>query len=167
MPGPAPKPTTLKRLQGNPGKRRLNGSEPQPDAPEYVPRAPRSLGDEAKKEWRRATRYLHRAGLYTHVDRAALMAYCAAFGRWVEAERKVEETGGPVLTSAETGNLYQNPWLHVANKAQEQMKRWAAEFGMTPASRSRVHVTPKPQQDELDKLLGVRRRVKERMRVAK
>ena len=152
-PGPAPKPTAVRRKQGNPGKRALNDREPTPAAPSYVPRAPRSLSDEAKKEWRRVTRHLHQAGLYTHVDRAALKMYCAAFGRWVEAERKVEETGGPVLVSAETGNLYQHPWLHVANKTLTQVQKLAAEFGMTPASRSRAHVVPKRQADDLDRLM--------------
>jgi hypothetical protein len=30
MSGPAPKPTRLKELQGNPGKRKLNHNEPTP-----------------------------------------------------------------------------------------------------------------------------------------
>lgn len=67
--GPAPKPTELKRLQGNPGKRRLNDSEPRPVA--TLPRCPSHLTGEAKAEWRRVARGLYEAGLLTQVDRAA------------------------------------------------------------------------------------------------
>lgn len=68
--GPAPKPTALKRLQGNPGKRALNESEPRPAA--TLPRCPSHLQGEARAEWRRVARALHESGLLTQVDRAAL-----------------------------------------------------------------------------------------------
>ena len=68
--GPAPKPTALKRLQGNPGKRALNDSEPRPTA--TMPRCPTHLQGEARAEWRRVARGLHDAGLLTQIDRAAL-----------------------------------------------------------------------------------------------
>ena len=136
-PGPAPKPTTLKILAGNPGKRPINPAEPAIPAPSSRPYAPRHLGKEGKKEWGRLVPFLIDAGLYTEADRAALALYCQAWGRWIEAERKLEETGGPVLVGKD-GGLYQNPWIHVANKAQEQIRRMIAEFGLSPAQRSRV-----------------------------
>jgi phage terminase small subunit len=45
--------------------------------------------------------------------------------------------GGEVI-AGKTGGLYQNPWLHTANKAWEQVAKAGAEFGMSPAERSRV-----------------------------
>ena len=38
------------------------------------------------------------------------------------------------------GYLQQNPWLNVANKALEQMRQFYAEYGLTPAARSRLRV---------------------------
>jgi P27 family predicted phage terminase small subunit len=75
-------------------------------------------------------------GVLTLVDRAALAAYCQAYGRWVEAEEKLKET--PVLLKTPSGYVQQSPWLSVANKQLELMGRYMAELGMTPASRSRV-----------------------------
>ncbi|MCL5994484.1 MAG: hypothetical protein M1546_00320, partial [Chloroflexi bacterium] len=49
--GPAPKPTALKVLAGNPGKRPLNGSEPQ--YPTELPTCPRPLSAIAKREGHR------------------------------------------------------------------------------------------------------------------
>ena len=52
----------------------------------------------------------------------------------------------------------QSPYLAVANKAMEQIKAMLTEFGMSPSSRSRVTVAPRPEpatptvrtEDEVD-----------------
>lgn len=150
MRGRKPKPNVMKRLAGNPGKRPLN-AEPQPPVPDCTPYVPRYLNDEAKREWRRIVNVLLDLGLYTVVDRAALAMYCQAWGRWVEAERKLAKEG-PVLTS-DKGNLYQNPWFHVANKAWEQMRKILAEFGLTPSSRARLSVGAGGQELSLAEIL--------------
>ena len=48
--GRKPKPTAVKMLEGNPGKRSLNTGEPKPE--KKAPRCPAWLEDEAKKELR-------------------------------------------------------------------------------------------------------------------
>ena len=48
-------------------------------------------------------------GVLTPIDRAALAAYCQAYGRWVEAEEKLEET--PALFKTPSGYVQQSPWL--------------------------------------------------------
>ena len=70
------------------------------------------------------------------VDRAALAAYCQAWGRWVEAEEKLRTT--PLLIRTPSGYVQQSPWLSVANRQLEIMGRYMAELGITPAARSRV-----------------------------
>jgi hypothetical protein len=51
MRGRRPRPTCLKLLSGNPGKRPLNGSEPRPDP--IVLECPPELGEVARREWHR------------------------------------------------------------------------------------------------------------------
>lgn len=51
MAGRKPKPTALKKLEGNPGKRKLNTKEPVPA--KGMPECPRWLLPEAKEEWNR------------------------------------------------------------------------------------------------------------------
>ena len=53
----------------------------------------------------------------------------------------------------------QSPYLAIANKAMEQMRAMLTEFGMSPSSRTRVHVTP-PRQGE-NALEALRRRYDE------
>lgn len=90
-------------------------------------------------------------GLYTDVDRAALAMYCQAWGRWVEAERELAK--GEMILTSDKGNLYQNPWLHVANRAWEQMRKILAEFGLTPSSRSRLVVAAVERERSLAEVL--------------
>jgi P27 family predicted phage terminase small subunit len=75
-----------------------------------------------------------------------LAAYCQAYGRWVEAERRLKET--PPLLKTPAGYVQQSPWLSIANKQIELMTRLMAEIGLTPSARSRlavqVSLRPKP-----------------------
>jgi P27 family predicted phage terminase small subunit len=134
MRGRKPKPTALKLVQGNPGRRPLNENEPAP--PSTLPTCPAHLSDEAKKEWERLARVLNEMGVLTEVDRAVMAAYCQAYGRWVEAETKLRET--PLLLKTPAGYVQQSPWLSISHKQIEIMAKLMPELGLTPSSRSRL-----------------------------
>jgi P27 family predicted phage terminase small subunit len=146
--GRKPKPTAIKRLAGNPGKRAWNHDEPMP--PEDMPDCPGHLSDLAQEEWQRIAGTLHDMGVPTAVDRAALAAYSQAYGRWAEAEEKLKDM--PVMLKAPSGYVQQNPWLSVANKQLELMGRYMTELGITPASRSRVQAGAVVVQDRIDRI---------------
>ncbi len=129
-----PKPTAIRRLEGNRGKRAWNHDEPEP--PDGIPRCPKHLAPVARTEWRRVARALHAMGVLTPIDRAVLAAYCQSYAKWVEAEQKFRET--PPLLLSPSGYVQQSPWMAIANKQLELMGRYMTELGMTPASRSRV-----------------------------
>jgi P27 family predicted phage terminase small subunit len=150
MKGRRPLPTALKELAGNPGKRALNKSEPKP--PAAAPACPAHLDAEAKKEWRRILKELAPLGMISKLDRAALAAYCQAWGRWVQAEEQLRKHG-PVVKSP-SGFPMQNPYLSIANAAMEQMRKYMVEFGLTPSSRSRIETTPQAPADELQEFLS-------------
>jgi len=142
MAGRKPKPIELKRIEGNPGKRPLP-EEIKPSIGETT--CPTHLSETAKKEWIRIVPELLNLGLLTNIDRAALAAYCQAFGRWVDAENVINEKG--VLYKTAAGNVITSPMLWVANKAMEQMHKFLTEFGLTPSSRARIaggNSPPKP-----------------------
>ncbi len=150
MKGRRPKPTHLKVITGNLGKRPLNAREAKP--PIALPTCPAHLCPSAKAEWKRLARQLHDIGLLNSLDRTALAAYCQAYGRWVEAERKLKET--PAILKMPSGYLQQNPWLTIANKQLELMARFMVELGLTPSARCRIAVDvpgrPKPWEAEID-----------------
>jgi P27 family predicted phage terminase small subunit len=134
MRGRRPKPTRLKMLTGNPGKRRLNEDEPRPDP--NIPECPSELGPVARTEWDRLVDELAVLRMLTNLDRAALAAYCGAYALWAEATVQLQKYGA--MIKSPTGFPIQSPYLSIVNRQAEIMMRIASEFGFTPASRSRI-----------------------------
>jgi len=150
MRGRKPKPSHLKLLDGNPGRRPTNPGEPQPDR--AIPTCPAHLCPSAKAEWKRLAQQLHTLGIFTALDRAVLAGYCQAYGRWVEAERKLKET--PAILKMPSGYIQQNPWLTISNKQLELMHKYMSELGLSSVSRSRVDVRRPGRTSKFDGLLG-------------
>jgi phage terminase small subunit len=90
MRGRGPKSTRLKVLTGNPGKHPLNSHEPHPEV--ALPDCPPELGPVARGEWERMTAQLAPLRTLTHLDRAALASYCAAYALWTEASQLFRHT---------------------------------------------------------------------------
>jgi P27 family predicted phage terminase small subunit len=146
MRGRRPKPTRLKVLTGNPGKRPLNINEPRPEA--AVPECPVELGPVARREWDRLAVELSSLRILTNLDRAALAAYCGAYAMWAEATEAIQKFG--TMVKSPSGYPQQSPYVAVANRQAEIMMRIASEFGFTPASRSRITTPPKDERTLFD-----------------
>jgi P27 family predicted phage terminase small subunit len=91
-----------------------------------------------------------------------LAAYCGAYGRWRIAEETLAgiAANDPVMSGllvrSPDGNARINPLVRIAAKAAEDMVRFASEFGMTPAARSRIAagVCGLPDAGKFSGLLG-------------
>ena len=84
--------------------------------------------------------------LLTNLDRAALAAYCGAYAMWAEATEAIQKFGS--MVKSPSGYPVQSPYVSIANRQTEIMMRIASEFGLTPASRSRIS-TPQPRERDL------------------
>ena len=146
MRGRRPKPTRLKLLTGNPGKRALNKHEPRPEC--VIPECPSELGPVAQREWDRLVGELARLRMLTNLDRAALAAYCSAYALWAEATEAIQKFG--TMVKSPSGFPIQSPYVSVANRQAEIMMRIASEFGFTPASRSRIATPPEDERTLFD-----------------
>jgi P27 family predicted phage terminase small subunit len=144
--GRRPKPTAIKELEGNPGKRTLNKSEPKPGRLSRAPVCPAFLKGLARAQWNKMAPELARLGVLTKIDLDALARYCLIYQRWREAEIEVKRLG--VVCKTVKGNLVQNPWLSVANRSNEQLNKLATEFGLTPSSRSKVSAEPMDEKNQ-------------------
>ena len=155
--GKKPKPTALKELEGNPGRRPLNKNEPKPRA--VMPRCPSWLDDEAKKEWARMSKRLDSLGLLTEVDGSAFAGYCQAYARWKQAEEFITKHGFVIKTPS--GYLQPMPHVSIAQSYMKAMQKFCEEFGMTPASRCRLSGEDQSEEDDpMEGLLfGVMRRM--------
>lgn len=111
-----------------------------------IPAAPSFLSAYALEEWEVVSTALYHQGVLGDVDRAALAAYCQAYGRWRQAEEALEKMAARdqvtfgLMIKTTNGNAVQNPLVGAANKAMADMVRYAAEFGMTPSSRARLSI---------------------------
>lgn len=139
MAGRKPKPSKLKALEGNPGKRALNRDEPvMADLRDSEP--PGFLCRWGKKEWRRVMGAAP-SGLVTSADVSVLAAMCAAYGRWRKAHAALAKVGDVITMPSRY--CQPHPYVAIEQRARKDFIAAAAEFGLSPSARSRVHVAPK------------------------
>ncbi|MEG2198100.1 MAG: phage terminase small subunit P27 family [Cellulosilyticaceae bacterium] len=142
--GRKPKPTAVKLLEGNPGKRSLNTNEPKPNT--KASKCPTWLEAEAKKEWRRISKQLEQLGVLTEVDMAAFAGYCQAYARWKEAEEFITKHGTIVKTPS--GYWQQVPQVSIAQTYLKIMNKFCEQFGLTPSSRTRINVNKVVEEED-------------------
>ena len=145
MKGRKPTPTQLKIVQGNPGKRPINQDEPSASLVDVDRAAPEHMGEMAAECWVQMIGLLAGSRVITELDLHGLELYCVAYENWRKAQQKVIELGA-IVKSPKSGYPVQSPYFAIANKSHEQMVKLAAEFGMTPSSRSRVSTVKAEQK---------------------
>lgn len=140
------KPTALKVLAGNPGKRALPKGEPKPTG--GLPKKPK-MSKVAGAEWDRLAPMLDKIGLLTQIDLTAFVAYCECFADYRRAQKDIEKYGTVILMDG--GLLKKNPAVQMRNDSLRLMRQFMVEFGITPSSRARVasQMTKDPKQMDL------------------
>lgn len=166
--GQKPKPTAIKKLEGNRSRVPLPQNEPQPLIGAETPTAPDWLDETARGEWERLSRQLWLNGILGLEDWTAFAGYCESFSDWMRynammaaEERRLRETGGARAKldaalgfasahdakTATMGHVEMvagkpiiSPLLALRNKARLDCLKFATEFGLSPSSRSRVNV---------------------------
>lgn len=172
--GRKPTPTHLRIIAGNPGKRPINGAEPKPKRAR--PEAPSYMDAESKKIWDAVVKELDDISILTSIDVFAVETLCAAIAdhrssvRQIEAnakhhreQKKTEPKEEPIFSS--DGRYYRtvsgtgsamwraHPAIAVRSDADRRIRGWCAEFGLTPAARTRLVVgtgggTVDPAEDD-------------------
>lgn len=145
--GRKPLPAEEKRRRGNPGKRKLPKKPTAKEAAARVaPTPPEHLTGPALEEWNRLGTMLADSERWDAKFQTTFAAYCVAFGRWQESETVLREKG--FVVKAPSGFPIQNPYLAVANKAMEQMRKFLSELGLTPASHAEHSPTGTPDDED-------------------
>jgi P27 family predicted phage terminase small subunit len=162
MPNPR-KPTNMKVIEGTFRTDRANPDEPRPAV--EIPSCPAQLSAGAKREWYRIAALLEEMGLVAKVNRASLAAYCSLYARWIKAESEIAAEGEiyKVITGEKRAvdgtvtvfySYKKSPWVDIALKCAVEMRHFANEFGLTPASQSKVSAKPKEKADPKAKSTG-------------
>ena len=163
------KPTVLKVLEGNPGKRALNKSEP-----EYAPTVAKpDLTPVASQWWDAVVPQLVSIGLAQSVDSAALRITAEDFSEWTRASllyRKaqpvvargssrvpvLDDLGEPIYDGEGSDRkqrvelrpiLVTNPLLRAVRDFGAAYRQGAAAFGLTAQSRSTLSIPDRTFED--------------------
>ena len=157
--GKRPLPTAIKKLRGNPGHRAINDAEPVPA--KGTPDISQGLSELAVAEWNSIVPELEHLGVLSKIDGKALGAYCECYAEWVQAKTEVTERGILIREvvydkhGEEIGyKLKRNPAIPIKNEALKLMKSFLIEFGLTPASRARLHIEKPAEPDAFDLYLA-------------
>lgn len=149
------KPTTLKVLQGNPGKRALN--EEEPDFGAGAPPKPDWFDDYASDEWDVLTGILVPARVLTKGEIGVLVVACDAYSQLRQCQAFLDEKGALSYdASSAVGGASWRAYPEVAqrNQARRQYLSALAELGLTPSARTKVKRIPESGVGGVKRLLG-------------
>lgn len=156
MAGRKPKPNHLKLITGNPGKRKLNGRAPTPIAvTTQFALAPAWMTAKAKAAWPRVVGLLVHMGVATVSDELALEVLCEAYADWRSARDSLDQpvmlkVGDKLIELAAAGEqtyitngqsgpmIRTRPELAIIADAERRLKTSLSDFGLTPASRTKL-----------------------------
>lgn len=117
-----------------------------------TPQPPEYFNKYALQEWQNVWTFLIQYKLAATVDLSLIAAYCQEMGNYHHATEQLT-IGGHVITNPK-GYKVINPSYYIGNKSLTTALKIAAEFGFTPASRSRIRAT-KPAHIERGGILDL------------
>lgn len=150
MPGPPRKPNELKRLQGNPGKKKLPELATVVNLPQITD-APVHLSEVSKQLWDDVR---SRATWVAETDRSTLQLLCEKFDRRAMLLAKLEASD-PVLYT-DKGYAYANPVVGMLSTIENEIFKLLASLGLTPSDRSKLGVAEVKKASALDELIARR-----------
>lgn len=154
------KPTALKKLQGTDRKDRTTDNEFNPTI-EVNKDVPDGLNEWGSKLWIDLFDEYSKFDLISRVDVGSLMVLCNEFGRYCEADDLLKAQGLEVVEDIlnRDGDIVGqkkviNPLIKVVSDAFKNYKSMCTEFGLTPASRTKISAPPKEKNiDPLELLM--------------
>lgn len=158
MMGRPPKPTAQKAAAGNPGKRPLNKSELNQEV--KAPTKPADLSPHAKKLWPQFVRLFKKRGILREEDGPQLAILVEAISMLREARAALNKLPPDTRLLIKAGAGVQvNPLLYIIRDQIRAINRIGAEFGLSPAARTRIQYddgpgTPTSGAADLDAILA-------------
>jgi P27 family predicted phage terminase small subunit len=145
--GPKPQPASVKKLLGNPGKRKIRPDLP---APPGAPLMPKRLMVEpvAVEKWQELVPILLDLGTLTMADGEALATLCEVYAA-TQACLLELRSSGPVMHT-DLGGVKPNPAGPLYRGLVSLQASLMAEFGLTPSSRVRLGGKEEKPTDEVE-----------------
>ncbi|WP_243077734.1 phage terminase small subunit P27 family [Pantoea sp. MQR6] len=157
MSGPPRIPTALRLVKGNPSKRALNKAEPKP--PSGVPLIPKHFNKQEKYWFKRIGEELDCSGVISKLDGMALELLIGAYVEWRKHRDVIDQVGETYNVTNMAGEtlVKAHPQVAMMSDAWKRLRAMMSEFGMTPASRSKVSSDGQGEADPLEEFLKKRK----------
>jgi P27 family predicted phage terminase small subunit len=156
--GPKPTPLAIKQQRGS----RVRPNEAGIDAPKGMPQPPPDMNPTVRYWWDYYCEILYNMGVLTVGDRMSVLRLAQATVA-VNAANKIIEQSGSVMRQGGKknkkgeieGGYYQiSPFLTARSKAWKEEQQLLSDFGLTPASRTRINLpapsSPKIVNEEIE-----------------
>lgn len=151
MPGPPRTPSNVVALTGNPGHRKAPKAEPQPEL--GMPDSPDWLDTEARAAWTELKPVLEKIRVVTEADAKALELLCDAYSEYRACREVVKREGATYALKTKKGEAMHRvrPEVAQGQDAWKRVRAMLAEFGLTPAARSKVTVLKETADDPYER----------------
>ena len=137
-------PTAIKRLNGNPGKRKSDLTAGI-NVPPSMPEPPTHLSKEARAIFLETAQLLFDLGTLSKCDVAGLELYACNMVIFRTAHRDIARDG--YFLTSPAGRFYANPALKVVRDTETLILRWQGDMGMSAAARSRINIGKQAEAD--------------------
>jgi P27 family predicted phage terminase small subunit len=151
------KPTALKVLEGNRGKRPLPENEPKPKS--IAPEVESDIDTQAKKIWKKLSPLVEKLGLLTEIDGDAFAILCQIRSRLVSIHKFIKKENKSLVQQNERpapdGGVYYeykpSAYVNLEIKYYDLFRKYASDFGLSPRGRTglQVGITKKDDGDDL------------------
>lgn len=145
MPGPQPTPSAILAARGS-WRAKMRSGEPQIAV--SVPDCPAWVQGPARDWWPEVAGQLAEMGVMGAPYTVALGLLVDALSDYLQARETVLRAGQTYETA--NGQIHTRPEVAVMERAWTRTLHAAGEFGLTPASRTRVSVSGGGKQDKPD-----------------
>ncbi len=121
-----------------------------------LPKPPSFLNKDAAVKYKAIGEMLIEEGTFKAGDDIALVALCASYQRWIQAEKIIKDNKD-LCFQASSGYRQQIPEISIASNSMKQMLAFIKEFSLTPRERMKLKsmvLIEKSDDDEMEDMIA-------------
>jgi P27 family predicted phage terminase small subunit len=148
------KPTKLKIIEGNRGKRPLDPSA-EPEPTKGIPASPELFTDLERRVWDMVAGELNAFGMAYLLDGPMLEGLVVNYCRAVAADQVIRDKGMTYEMETKTGTMVmRRPEVDISSTCWKNAKSFASDFGLTMAARGKLALGNNKEVSDLDSILN-------------
>jgi P27 family predicted phage terminase small subunit len=148
MPGPSPKPSHLKKLEGT----YKEGNELRVPSISEPPKPPDYLNEDQKNNFTWICKTLIEINILANCDVHLMVTMACAMSLHKVAIIEIEKKGAVITTK--NGYMQPNPYVAIMRDCEKTIERISNLFGLNPSARTKIPMPEAKQNNKLTLLLN-------------